>query len=87
MGVSSSEELGVDVANASTKQPLLLDQSQDLVVLSDDCLREPAHQPENLVAADEIAQRIHHGQDLGRQSAPRAADGLILSPPFAPLAF
>ena len=35
----------------------------------------------------QIAQGIDYGHDLGRQSAARAPDGLILSPPFAPLAF
>jgi hypothetical protein len=37
--------------------------------------------------AHQIAQGIDHGHNLGRQAAARAADGLILSPPFAPLAF
>src|ERR1700732_167003 len=34
--------------------------------------------------SDEIAQRVGEGQDLGRHAALGAADGLILSPPFAP---
>jgi hypothetical protein len=34
--------------------------------------------------ARQIAQRIDEGDDLGGQSAARPADGLILSPPFAP---
>jgi len=37
--------------------------------------------------ADEVSKRIRQRQDLGRQSAFRSADGLILSPPLAPLAF
>ena len=32
------------------------------------------------------AQSAHSQVDLGAQAAPRASDGLILSPPFAPLA-
>ena len=35
--------------------------------------------------ARQIAQRIDKRHDLGRQSAARLADGLILSPPFAPV--
>src|SRR3954471_15586826 len=35
--------------------------------------------------AHEIAQRIHQSDDLGRQAAARTADGLSLSPPFAPV--
>ena len=34
-----------------------------------------------------VAERIDQSNDLGGQSAARAPDGLILSPPFAPLAF
>lgn len=34
--------------------------------------------------ADEIAERVGQRQDLGRQSAARLADGLALSPAFAP---
>ena len=34
--------------------------------------------------ADEIAERVGHGQDLGRHAAFGAADRLILGPPFAP---
>ena len=34
--------------------------------------------------AGKIAQRVDERDDLGRQAAARAADGLILSPPFAP---
>jgi hypothetical protein len=34
--------------------------------------------------ARQIAQRIDERDDLGRQPAARPADGLILSPPFAP---
>jgi len=37
--------------------------------------------------ADQIAKGVHQGQNLGGQSAFRAPDGLIESPPFAPLAF
>ena len=36
---------------------------------------------------NEIAQGIGEGQNFGRQSAFRAPNGLIESPPFAPLAF
>lgn len=32
-----------------------------------------------------VAQRIDHGQDLGRQAAAGAADGLSLSPSLAPV--
>ena len=35
--------------------------------------------------ANQIAERVDQGHDLGRQAAARAADGLILSPPFAPV--
>ena len=34
--------------------------------------------------SDEIAERVGEGQDLGRHAALGAADGLALSPPFAP---
>src|SRR5450631_104575 len=34
--------------------------------------------------AHEITERIGEGEDLGRQAALGAADGLALSPPFAP---
>ena len=34
--------------------------------------------------ADQIAQRIGQREDFGRPAAFRFADGLILSPPFAP---
>ena len=37
--------------------------------------------------ADQIAKGVYQGQNLGGQSAFRASDGLIESPPFAPLAF
>jgi len=37
--------------------------------------------------ANEIAQRVRQRQYFRRQAAFRAADGLILSPPFAPLVF
>src|ERR1700745_3055312 len=37
--------------------------------------------------AHQVSQRVHQRDDFGRQSAARAPDGLILSPPFAPLAF
>ena len=37
--------------------------------------------------ADQAAQGIHKGDDLGGQAAARSPDGLISSPPFAPLAF
>lgn len=36
---------------------------------------------------DQIAQRVHQGDDLGRQAAARAPNGLALSPLFAPVAF
>ena len=35
--------------------------------------------------ADQIAERIDDDRDLRRQAAARFADGLILSPPFAPV--
>jgi hypothetical protein len=35
--------------------------------------------------AHQIAERIDKSDDLGRQSATRLADGLIVSPPFAPV--
>ncbi len=35
--------------------------------------------------AHEIAERVHQRDNLRRQPAPRAADGLIASPPFAPV--
>ena len=35
--------------------------------------------------ADQIAKRIYDDRDLRRQAAARFADGLILSPPFAPV--
>jgi hypothetical protein len=34
----------------------------------------------------ESAKRIDQSDDLGRQAAARTPDGLILSPPFAPVA-
>lgn len=34
--------------------------------------------------ADQVAERIDQGNDLGRQAAARAANGLSASPPFAP---
>jgi hypothetical protein len=37
--------------------------------------------------AHEVSQRIDQRDDLGRQPAARATDGLMVSPPFAPLAF
>jgi len=37
--------------------------------------------------AHQIAESIDQGNDLGGQAAARAANGLILAPPFAPLAF
>ena len=37
--------------------------------------------------ADQVPQSISQSQNLGRQSAFRATYGLMLSPPFAPLAF
>lgn len=48
-----------------------------------DAARERKARPE----AHQIAQGVDHGDDPGRQAAARAAYGLILSPPFAPLAF
>src|ERR1019366_3295954 len=35
--------------------------------------------------AGKVAETIDQGDDLGRQAAARASDGLILSPPFAPV--
>ena len=35
--------------------------------------------------AHQVAQRINERHDLGGQAAARFADGLILSPPFAPV--
>ena len=35
--------------------------------------------------ADQIAERVDQRQDFGRQTAARSADGLILSPPLAPV--
>src|ERR1700716_2632683 len=35
--------------------------------------------------ANEMAEGIDQGHDFGGQAATRAADGLILSPPFAPV--
>jgi hypothetical protein len=35
--------------------------------------------------ADQIAERIYDDRDLRGQAAARFADGLILSPPFAPV--
>ena len=35
----------------------------------------------------QVSERVDQSNDLGGQSATRAPDGLILSPPFAPLAF
>jgi hypothetical protein len=35
--------------------------------------------------ANQIAERIDERCNLGRQAAARLADGLILSPPFAPV--
>lgn len=37
--------------------------------------------------ADKVSQGVGQGQNLGGQPAFRAAYGLMLSPPFAPLAF
>src|SRR3712207_5247044 len=37
--------------------------------------------------AHEVAEGVDQGDDLGRQAAAGAADGLISGPPFAPLAF
>jgi hypothetical protein len=37
--------------------------------------------------ADQATQSIDEDNDLGRQTSSRAPDGLIASPPFAPLAF
>jgi hypothetical protein len=34
--------------------------------------------------ADEIAERVGEGEDLGGPAAPGGADGLALSPPLAP---
>ena len=36
---------------------------------------------------DQASQGIHQGDDLGCQAPSRSPDGLILSPPLAPLAF
>jgi hypothetical protein len=35
----------------------------------------------------QVSQGIHQGDDLGGQASSRSPDGLILSPPLAPLAF
>src|SRR5215217_7368404 len=35
----------------------------------------------------QVAEGVNQGDDLGRQAAARAADGLVPGPPFAPLAF
>src|ERR687893_1269469 len=37
--------------------------------------------------AHQVAEGVDEGDDLGRQAAARAADGLVPGPPFAPLAF
>jgi hypothetical protein len=37
--------------------------------------------------AHEVAERIGQSDDLGRQPTSRSPDGLILGPPFVPLAF
>jgi hypothetical protein len=37
--------------------------------------------------AHEIAERINQCHDFSCQAAARAPDGLMLSPPFAPVAF
>src|SRR5215212_3255071 len=37
--------------------------------------------------AHQVAEGIDEGDDLGRQTAARAANGLVPGPPFAPLAF
>jgi hypothetical protein len=37
--------------------------------------------------ADQVTQGIGHGDDLRRQAAPRASNGLSTSPPFAPVPF
>ena len=36
---------------------------------------------------DQVAERIDQRDDLGGQPAARAPDGLVLRPPFAPVAF
>jgi hypothetical protein len=36
---------------------------------------------------DQVPQCIDQGDDLGRQAAARAPNSLVLSPPFAPVAF
>ena len=36
---------------------------------------------------DQVSQGVHQGDDLGGQASSRSPDGLILSPPLAPLAF
>ncbi len=45
------------------------------------CLSRQKQKPE------QVTERIDQGHDLGRQSAARASDSLVLSPPFAPEAF
>ena len=40
--------------------------------------------PGDKAEISQVSQRIGQGQDLGRDTAPRAAYGLALSPPFAP---
>src|SRR3982750_633179 len=37
--------------------------------------------------AHQVTEGVDKGDDLGRQAAARAADGLVPGPPFAPLAF
>jgi hypothetical protein len=37
--------------------------------------------------ADQASQGVNQGNNLGRQASSGTPDGLILSPPFAPLAF
>lgn len=48
-----------------------------------DVVALPRHQHET----HQIAQCIDQGHDFGRQPALRAPDGLIVSPPLAPVAF
>ncbi len=40
--------------------------------------------PRQKQKAEQVAERIDHGHDPGRQPAARASDGLMLCPPFAP---
>jgi hypothetical protein len=49
-------------------------------------LRRVARLARGETEANRTAQTAHSEMDFGAQAAARTADGLILSPPFAPLA-